>query len=72
VTHGFFSYQQGSGVGLGFVSAQLFVQQLQVQTEVLGEKDDSSPSSPSVWVWCRNQNSLSYRAGQIQLMTDRP
>jgi hypothetical protein len=76
VVHGWFSYQHGSGVALGFVAAESFVQLMQQQladdtqprVDATHVDDAASTSSPSVWVWNRNQNSLTYRAAQVQLM----
>lgn len=78
VSHGWFSYQHGSGIGLGFVAAAPFVQLMTAQTsgdeaatQTMTDDDKAataSSSSPSVWVWTRNQNSLTYRAAQVQLL----
>lgn len=87
VIHGWFSYQHGLGVGMGFVAAAEFVQLCAQQQRLEAEGDamdttdktsslhtpasaasSSADSTPAVWVWCRNQNSLAYRAAQITLM----
>lgn len=91
VSHGWFSYQHGVGVGMGFVAAAEFVQLCAQQQRLEAEGDamdttdktsslhtpasaasssasSSADSTPAVWVWCRNQNSLAYRAAQITLM----
>jgi len=73
LSHGWFSYQQGMGVGIGFVAAQPFVemmamQQQPQQAEAQTDGNAAADENGAVIVWCRNQSGLAYRAAQMQLM----